>query len=58
MLILAIGSISLILDNRMSDISSFLMNSYIEEEIEKTVDTVDLKLLGETVEAMANSFVE
>lgn len=43
-----------ILDNRMSDISSFLMDSHIEDEIEKTEDTVELKLLGETVEAMAN----
>ena len=47
-----------ILDNRMSDISSFLKNSHIEEEIEKTEDTVELKLLGETVEAMANPIVE
>lgn len=44
-----------ILDNRMSDISSFLMDSHIKEEIEKTEDTVELKLLGETVEAMTNS---
>lgn len=44
-----------ILDNRMSDISSFLMGSHIKEEIEKNEDTVELKLLGETVEAMKNS---
>ncbi|WP_277586815.1 NERD domain-containing protein [Psychrobacillus antarcticus] len=47
-----------ILDNRMSDISGFLLNSHIEEEIEKTDDTVELKLLGETVEAMENPLVE
>jgi len=47
-----------ILDNRMSDISDFLNNSHMEEEIEKTEDTVELKLLGETVEAMENKIVE
>lgn len=46
-----------ILDNRMSDISSFLMDSHIEE-IEKTEDTVELKLLGETVESLENPLVE
>ncbi|WP_144511436.1 NERD domain-containing protein [Bacillus sp. FJAT-22090] len=47
-----------VLDNRMSDISNFLMESHTENEIEKTEDTVELKLLGETVEAMANPVVE
>ena len=47
-----------ILDNRMSDISGFLKNSHIEEEIEKTEDIVELKLLGETVEAVANPLAE
>lgn len=47
-----------ILDNRMSDISNFLMESHIENEIEKTEDTVEMKLLGETVEAMETTLVE
>ncbi|MFJ5770786.1 NERD domain-containing protein [Psychrobacillus sp. NPDC093180] len=47
-----------ILDNRMSDISGFLMDCHIEGKIEKQEDTVELKLLDETVESVETSLVE
>lgn len=47
-----------ILDNRMSEISNFLMESHFENEIEKTEDTVEMKLLGETIEVMETPPIE
>ncbi|WP_391116835.1 HRDC domain-containing protein [Psychrobacillus sp. L3] len=47
-----------ILDNRMSDMSSFLKDSHIEVELEKATDTVELKLLGETVDTLENAPIE
>ncbi|WP_391204693.1 HRDC domain-containing protein [Psychrobacillus sp. L4] len=48
----------LLLDNRMSDIGRFLKDSHKEVELEKANDAVELKLLGETVESIANTPVE
>lgn len=47
-----------ILDNRMSEISNFLIESHFENEIEETEDTVEMKLLGETVEVMETPPIE
>lgn len=47
-----------LLDNRMLDISKFLKDSHKEEQLEKTTDTVELKLLGETVESIETPQVE
>jgi len=46
------------LENRMSDMSTFLKESHIEGQLEKTTDTVELKLLGETVESIEIPQVE